>query len=262
MAGKHATPYARLCPPPTSNTRSLRTPNTLATQLTRLQEEIRRSGRATKGQHTKDRDLPETPVPSRRKSTNKKSAKKEAEPEPDDDADADAIIRCICGSDDDDEGGRMMICCDKCDAWQHNDCMGLTEDPKKQPDSYLCEQCNPDGHQDTLQAMKDGVKIWEVRLEEKKNKPKKSKKSSRKSRQSEIRAAAGEEVSSPKPQSSPAPAPTPQPKPEPEEPGANGSAEVSSPHKSNPPAELDTESLNLGQESYRAHPVGEEAIRS
>ncbi|OCT66773.1 hypothetical protein XELAEV_18043024mg [Xenopus laevis] len=48
----------------------------------------------------------------------------------------DDIIRCICGLFKD-EG--LMIQCDKCMAWQHCDCMGVTSDVEH----YLCEQCDP-----------------------------------------------------------------------------------------------------------------------
>ena len=46
------------------------------------------------------------------------------------------VIRCIC-SIYKDEG--KMIMCDKCEVWQHCDCMGVNDDI----DNYLCEQCDP-----------------------------------------------------------------------------------------------------------------------
>jgi len=97
--------------------------------------------------------------PKRPKGKLKPTSNAPIEATPSDDADDDAIIRCICGIKEDD-GGRTMICCDECDAWQHNDCMGITEDETKVPASYLCEQCDPDGHEETLAAMTRGEQPW------------------------------------------------------------------------------------------------------
>ena len=56
--------------------------------------------------------------------------------------------------------------------------MGVPEDEDEVPDSYLCERCGPRDHQETLQAMARGEKIWETRnaiyLSEKKRKKGKS----------------------------------------------------------------------------------------
>ena len=39
----------------------------------------------------------------------------------------------------------------------------MPEDEDEVPDSYLCEQCGPEDHQETLQALERGEKIWETR---------------------------------------------------------------------------------------------------
>lgn len=146
-------------------------------ELTVPADEPRRSGRATKGQHTKN----ETPDPEPKKAKGKgKAAKKSNEPQPadaEDDDGEEAIIRCVCGYQVD-EGGRTMICCDTCQAWQHNDCMGITEVEKEMPDTYLCEQCDPSGHKPLLDAMAKGQRPWEEvakRKEEEKRKKGKKK---------------------------------------------------------------------------------------
>jgi hypothetical protein len=59
-----------------------------------------------------------------------------------------------------------MICCDKCEAWQHNDCMGVPEEEGAQPDQYFCEQCRPDLHKELLDAIARGERIWERRQRE------------------------------------------------------------------------------------------------
>ena len=153
-------------------------------------ESIRRSGRATKGVHTKDREDSESGPKSKGKKGGKKG-KNEPEPEPEEENE---IIRCICGQyEEEEDEPRAMICCDKCQAWEHNDCMGLPEDYA--PDKYFCEQCKPSQHKELLAAMKRGEKPWidaEIRREQikaEKEAKKKGKKGGRKSgaRASEVR---------------------------------------------------------------------------
>lgn len=146
MAGKH-------CHNLESYTaRSLRT--TLADYAT---DEPRRSGRATKGQYSKDRDINED-VPVKKKGKGKGARAKATEQEEEDEGDE--FIRCVCGTYEEEEDvPRAMICCDKCSAWQHNGCMGLPED--YEVDTYFCEQCRPGDHKELLAAIARGEKPWE-----------------------------------------------------------------------------------------------------
>ncbi|KZF21075.1 SPOC-domain-containing protein [Xylona heveae TC161] len=132
-----------------------------------MADEPRRSGRATKGQHTKHGDIPEAPAAKRAKGSGKSKAAKQtsAEPTPSDEEDDNAVVRCICGASEDD-GGRMMIQCDKCEVWQHNECMEVTEVEEDMPDRYLCEQCAPDDHKELLAKVERGERPWEEREKE------------------------------------------------------------------------------------------------
>ena len=141
-------------------------------------DEPRRSGRATKGQHTKNHE--EAPPPSKKKGKGKGS--KAATSEAEENGDDEAIVRCICG-DTEDYRGWMMIVCEQCEAWQHNFCMGVPEDDAQLPDQYYCEQCRPQNHKELVEAMRRGEKPWEEKIrrrEEEENQ--KKKKGSRKSK--------------------------------------------------------------------------------
>jgi hypothetical protein len=176
--------------------------------------EPRRSGRATKGQHTK---LLEDDAPPKREKKGRSKAKQQ-----DDDSDED-IIRCICGATEDEDGWKMVYC-EKCSAWQHNLCMGVTEEDDKLPNEYYCEKCRPQDHSDLLAALKRGEKPWVERInkrreEEKAKKSKKGKKAGeRKSGRQSTASEAAEQSATPsstpaKPPAATEPAVVPAPAP-------------------------------------------------
>ena len=86
-----------------------------------------------------------------------------------------------------------MICCDQCEAWQHNECMEISENSDELPDQYFCEQCKPEDHKELLAKVARGEKPWEERArqrereeEERKGRKRKGKKG-KKGRVSEVK---------------------------------------------------------------------------
>lgn len=144
-------------------------------------DETRRSGRSNKGHH-RNRDLDE-PAAAKPKGKASKGGKKAATPvetptqsvepeEGDEEEEEETIYRCVCGVQRE-IGGRDMICCDKCDAWQHNVCLGLPSSAEWGEKPYFCEQCKPEDHKELLAAMARGEKPW-ARKKGSKNKPRTS----------------------------------------------------------------------------------------
>jgi len=145
-------------------------------------DEPRRSGRATKGQHKNASSSP-PPAPKPAKGTAAKQTKKTAATqeikEEEEEGDEEDVIRCVCG-DDNEADKRAFVSCDACSVWQHNICMGVPEDEDEVGEHYFCEECRPQEHEETVESIKKGEKIWEVRnktyLQEKKmSKSRKSK---------------------------------------------------------------------------------------
>jgi hypothetical protein len=178
-----------------------------------ITDEPRRSGRATKGQHTKDRDGTEDAPATKKKGKGKGSKGKVVEEEVEEvEEEAEEIIRCVCGKYEEEEDvPRAMICCDSCSAWQHNGCMGLPED--YEADNYFCEQCKPETHKELVAAIARGEKPWEASADAKKA-DKGKKKGGRKGRKSGGTRASetAAPVASQEPEE-PTPQPTPQPTP-------------------------------------------------
>lgn len=109
--------------------------------------------RTTKGQHTKTFDDQPLEPPKKR---GRRKKQREEEPE--------EVIRCVCGATEQDgESEEPWIACDKCGAWQHNVCMGMSVFSEDLPKHYYCEQCSPQDHKELLAAMAKGEQPWEQR---------------------------------------------------------------------------------------------------
>ncbi|KAL8736759.1 MAG: hypothetical protein Q9166_000125 [cf. Caloplaca sp. 2 TL-2023] len=161
-----------------------------------MSDNVRKSSRATKGQHRKSFEPADTPTSKPRGKGKGSKAAKQASSTPPADEDEESIIRCICGYvEEDEDDDRKMICCDSCLAWQHNECMEMSLNDNELPEQYFCEQCRPDSHQALLERVERGERPWEERgkqrqLEEKENKARKRKggKKGKKGRPSTVKA--------------------------------------------------------------------------
>lgn len=128
-------------------------------------DEPRRSVRATKGQHTKSLDILDQPAEPPKKSTKKGTAAKKAQSQevtsPAGDSSND-VIRCVCGAtEQDDESTEMWICCETCEAWQHNVCVGMPDEVAEDV-KYWCEKCRPENHKPLL----ENPDLWRQRQHE------------------------------------------------------------------------------------------------
>lgn len=148
-------------------------------------EEIRRSGRANKGHHTKNADALDEIIANPTQKTKGKSDNKKRQSQGADSSrpqsaqpsvqheeeEEDAIYRCVCG-DQREIRGREMIMCDRCEAWQHNKCLGLPDSSYWEDKTYLCEQCKPEDHAELLAAIARGEKPWNRKKGSKAPRPK------------------------------------------------------------------------------------------
>ncbi|KAK7959968.1 uncharacterized protein PG986_004822 [Apiospora aurea] len=193
-----------------SLTRNLPTP---------AEQEPRRSVRATKGQHTKAFEALENgPQPTKRKQAAKKGKKAAQKEEEEEDEE---VIRCVCGaiSQDNDDPNEPWIACEKCGAWQHNVCMGMSIFDDDLPKEYFCEQCKPEDHKDLLDGMGRGEEPWVTRRQKHEDENKK-KKGGKKGKAKRVSDSNSKDRTSPAASASKAkPSPTPEVKKE-EEPAA------------------------------------------
>jgi hypothetical protein len=173
-------------------------------------DEPRRSGRATKGQHKNASSSPApNPKPAAKGTASKQSKKAAASQEvkEEEEGDEEDVIRCVCG-DDNEADKRAFVSCDACSVWQHNICMGVPEDEDEVGEHYFCEECRPEEHEETVESIKNGTKIWEQRnktyLQEKKmSKSRKSKSGKPSWLKKELR---GDSVATEEPKNTPTPA--------------------------------------------------------
>ncbi|KAI8065216.1 hypothetical protein BC940DRAFT_304475 [Gongronella butleri] len=83
------------------------------------------------------------PAGRKRKSTPRTAPRRRSHSTSDEaSSDDSSITRCLCGET---YSVGMMVCCDKCEVWQHCECVGLLT-PQDIPDQYFCEQCKPENH--------------------------------------------------------------------------------------------------------------------